>query len=275
MFDLGKKKETDSLKAVAVGLFLIVVIAAITFFNSRTNSSSTTIAKPDLAQDSTSFAAKIITHDQLAKNSLSNSNFALLDIRNESQYRKEHIIDSINVNPSKVASPLEAIGADKKYVLIDDSGDINILNAATNNLLNSDYKNIYYLDGGFAAWKSNFEPTIGDGDPKSFTDQAKVKYITSDDLKKQMEVEKFIMIDVRQNTEFTTGHLAGAINIFLDDLEKKRRSIPLGKNILIYDDNSLGAFKGAVRLFDLGFSNTLVLSDGLDRWKNKGYELAK
>jgi rhodanese-related sulfurtransferase len=272
------KKEDDNIKAILIGLFLIILIATITIFKSTSDNKDVSENKNKPFQPETIDSTKIskFTSEELAKKIQTNSNLILLDLRDETQYKNEHIIDSINIPLSKILSLPKALIANKGYVLITESGDANTINTAMNILLNNDYKNIYYLDGGFEMWKKKFNPTINDGDQKSFTDQAKVTYITSDDLKKRMEVEKnLIIIDVRKNTEFSTGHLPEAINIFLDDLEKKRKELPLGKSIILYDANVLGAFKGGVRLFDLGFSNTFALSDGLDNWKKKGYEVIK
>jgi rhodanese-related sulfurtransferase len=58
-------------------------------------------------------------------------------------------------------------------------------------------------------------------------------------------------------------------------LEKRKKDIPIGKKIVLYDNDGLGAFKAGVRLFDMGFFNTFTLSDGLDAWKKKNYELVK
>jgi len=83
------------------------------------------------------------------------------------------------------------------------------------------------------------------------------------------------ILDVRKNATFSEGHIKNAANIFLDDLETKYRDIPMGKEIVVYDNDGLWAFKAAVRLFDLGVFDVHALSDGLDRWKQKGYEIVK
>jgi len=61
----------------------------------------------------------------------------------------------------------------------------------------------------------------------------------------------------------------------LDDLEKEKAKIPLGRKVVLYDNNGLWAFMGAVRLYDMGFFNILAMSDGLEGWKNNKFELVK
>ncbi len=278
MSNFSEKKETDNLQAIIVGLFLIILIATITIFKSKTGGENKLENKPTPTQAETIDTTKIksITPEELAKKIQARTDLIIVDIRDENPYKAEHIIDSINIPSSKLASFPDLVAKNKACILIDASGEIALINAMADNLSASGYKNIAYLAGGFASWKNNSNPTISIGNQKSFTDQAKVKYINSLDLKNKIATEKnLIIIDTRKNTEYATEHLTGAINIFLDDIEKKRKTIPMGKNIILYDNATLGAFKAATRLFDLGFSNTLVLSGGLDGWKINGYTTTK
>ncbi len=280
MFNQGEKKETDSLKAILVGLFLIILIVLITIFKSNSsNSNNISVIKKEVSApaeviDLTKIGST--TTDELIKMMQENPHLVIADIRGENQFKLEHIIDSINIPSSNIASFSAIIAKDKPCVLIDATGDVATINAAANYLSNKGYTNISYLKGGFSSWKNKFGPTISDGNQKSFTDQAKVNYIASDSLKKQMEASgSLIIIDLRSSEEFNAGHLAGAINIFLDDLEKRRNEIPTRNSVVIYDNTTPNAFKGAVRLFDLGFSNVLALSGGLDAWKKNGYTVTK
>jgi len=133
------------------------------------------------------------------------------------------------------------------------------------------------LASGFANWKKNLQPTISAGNPYSSTDQSKISYINSEELKKIIDEKKtsIYIMDVREKNLFLSGHLKGAENIDLKDLEKSRHSIPLGKRIIVYDDSGILAFQAGVRLFDMGFLNVFTFSEGLNVWKQKGFEIVK
>lgn len=280
MRDDYSQEKNDSLKAISVGFLLIVIIAAITFLKpyfGRTKVAEKT-ASEDVAKRANVDLAKIgkITSEELAKKIQLNSEFIVIDIRGESEYQKEHIIDSQNIPFNQLSSAFNVSDKNQTYVFVDEITNIAAINSLADFLAERNYKNIYYLDGGFANWKNKFNSTISDGDPKSFVDQSKVKYVKSDDLKKMLGQEKnLLLIDLRTNAEFNAGHLPGAINILLADLEKRRKEIPANKKIILYDDDGLLAFKGAARLFDLGIFNVLALSDGFDSWNKKGYEATK
>lgn len=280
MRDNYPQEKNDNLKAIFVGFLLIMIIAAITFLKPYFNRTKVAekIAREDVAARANVDTAKInkITSEELAKKMQADSEFIIIDIRSESEYQKEHIIDSQNIPLNQLSSAVNILDKNKNYVFVDEVISIITINNLAGFLAEKNYKNIYYLDGGFTGWKSKFNPTISDGDPKSFVDQSKANYIASDDLKKTIEQEKnLLLIDLRTNAEFNAGHLSGAINIFLADLEKKRKEIPSGKKIILYGNDSLAAFKGAVRLFDLGIFNVLALSDGVESWSKKGYEMVK
>ncbi len=280
MRDDYSQEKNENLKAISVGFLLIIIIAAITFLKpyfSQTKPAEKTMAE-DTAKRANIDTAKInkITSEELAKKIQTKSDFIIIDIRNESEYQKEHIIDSQNIPFNQLPSAFSVLDKDKAYIFVDEVINIATVNNLASLLFEKKYKDIYYLDGGFADWKNKFNPTISNGDPNSFVDQSKVSYTTSDDLKKTLEQEKnVLLIDLRKNAEFNTGHLPGAINTFLDDLEKKRKEIPSGKKIILYGTDGISAFKGAVRLFDLGIFNVLALSDGFDSWNKKGYETVK
>ena len=200
----------------------------------------------------------------------------LIDMRNAEDFAKEHIIDSKNYSAQDIAANFSTMDKNKKYILIDGLGltpqEIEMLKFLSDN----GFPDIAYLEGGFSGWKNNYNPTINSGDPYSFSDQSKVSYIKSDDLKEIIaEESNLYILDVRKKGQFDEGHIAGAVNIFLDELESRRKEIPFGKKIILCDNDGMWAFQGAVRLFDMGIMNVYALSDGLDVWKQKGFEIVK
>lgn len=277
IFDEEKKSDV---KVIIIGLLLISFIAAITIFKAGDGKIKMTKDETELASEENKYFGKIekITAEDLVKKIQAEQELTLIDLRSSAQYEKEHIIDSINIDFSSINSfPNILVTKEKSYVFITQTEDMAIISAMEDIFSSKDYSKLYYLEGGFGSWKSKFNPTVGDGDQNSFSDQAKVTYISNEELKAIWEVEKgkLLIIDSRKNSEFAVGHLPGALNLPLDELEKRRKEIPRGKKLIIYDNTTVGAFKAAVKLFDLGFLNTFVLSGGIDDWKIKGYEIVK
>ncbi len=79
------------------------------------------------------------------------------------------------------------------------------------------------------------------------------------------------VIDVRTPEEFSQGHIEGAVNIPVDDLENRLSEIP--KNIQLITNCGKGggrSDRGALILKQNGWINTRPLCGGYNAWKEKG-----
>ena len=271
-------EKNNNLVAVGIGIALIILIAGITFIRPK-NYAETTSSSPapsSTAKNDTAPAPSfLISSADLLKKINSEKNLEIIDVRSADEFNLEHILDSRNIPLDTLDSASLSLDKQKTYIIID-SGDGSGLSLTQSTLPQNGISNAFYLDGGFQNWKDNNGPTISAGDPTLITDQAKVNYVKSDQLKTMLSNgENLTIIDLRSAENFQTGHLDGAINIFLDNLEKNRSQIPRGKKIILYDKDGLWAFQGSVRLFDMGFSNVYCLSDGLDGWIGHKYPLIK
>lgn len=271
-------QKNDSLKALAIGFVLIVAVVGIIFFKSQAKSGT---GKTDISDDAKLAEVEKVklasmSVEVLNKKLLENDDIMIIDVRSQEEYRQEHIIDSKNIPLDQLRTSLSQLSLDKQFVLVDGSGDPAAISAAEQELTAMNYSDTPYLSGGFAAWKASFGRTISDGDPLSFTDQAKVNYIDCDGLKKAIDSgEEMVIIDVRKSGQYGEGHIKNALNIYLEDIERRRKEIPYGTKIVVYDNDGLWAFKAAARLFDLGILDVSAVSDGLDTWKKKKYELVR
>jgi len=273
-----QEKAKNNAIALSIGFFLIVLIALATIFHpfpkGKGPDSKNAARQSDLAGKLD--AAPKISNSELSKKIQRKEKMTLIDIRSETEYASEHLLDSQNIPLADINEALKILDKHATYVLIGSDVISEPVAETLGALSDSGFEKIYYLEGGFSAWKNSYYPTISEGDPNRFTDQSKVSYIQTDTLKGMIGLEaNLAIIDVRKSSQFSEGHLEGSINIFLDDLEKRKSDIPLGKKIILCDNDGLGAFKAAVKLFDMGFFNAFVLSDGLDSWKKKGYATVK
>jgi rhodanese-related sulfurtransferase len=274
-----KKNIHSNVVALGLGFFLIALIVGVSFFRTRNIKETLDNAEVSSASAITENihkATKISSKDLAAKIMYPQNDLILIDMRSSDDFSKEHLLNSHNVPFITISDAMVALDKNKPYVLIDYGPSVELTATVIKNMIGAGFNNISYLEGGFSTWKSNYNPIIFAGDPTSFVDQSKVTYIKTDQLKEMLQKDNTLaLIDVRKKEQFDAGHLIGAINIFLDDIEKRKKEIPSNKKIIIYDNNGLAAFQAAVRLFDMGFFNTLTLSDGLNSWKSKNYEIVK
>lgn len=271
----NKPNKNKNVTLIGVILILLVSLATVVnfFLNAKKSSESNENAS---LENQPASSAKSITSKELSGKIGKDKSLIIVDLRDPDSFKREHILNSKNVLLTDLEKAASGWDKNKNYVLVgyQDLGQVSQM--ASQALEGLGFEGVNYLDEGFEGWKAGFNPTISEGDPTSFADQAKVNYISSDELEKSVkEGENLYIIDLRQSENFNAGHLKGAVNIFLDDLENKYREIPSGKKIILCDKDGLWAFQGAVRLFDLGLFNVFSLSDGLDSWKQKGFEIVR
>lgn len=76
------------------------------------------------------------------------------------------------------------------------------------------------------------------------------------------------VIDVRPEAEYAAGHLPGALNIPVEDLEDRLAEIPAGHEVIAYCRGPYCAFAhDAVRLLQRHGHRASRLTDGLTEWK--------
>lgn len=255
-----------------VGLSLIVLVFVFTFFNSE-------FFKQKLAADDskkTELNYPKIKIQDLKSKLKSNEDIQIIDTRSVDDYEMAHIVNSINFTSEDLISN---IPKGKTIVIAGYTADKDEnYSKVVDYLKSKKYNNFFILTGGIESWiNAGGEDVISIGNPLSFIDNSKVKFINPEDLKKIVDGEKYqkTIIDVRDKQSFDNGHIKGAINIFLNDLEKSKDQISPSKQIFVYGEGEVPGFQAAVRLYDLHFMAIEALKGGLASWKEKNLPLEK
>lgn len=103
-----------------------------------------------------------------------------------------------------------------------------------------------------------------------------VQYFRRRDAATALENEEFNkslrrvqLIDVRDRDEYNAGHILGARNI--PSFELKQRYVELRKDqpIYLYEDGKYAAYRAAIQLKKLGYSDLYVLKDGYKNWDGR------
>lgn len=92
-----------------------------------------------------------------------------------------------------------------------------------------------------------------------------------------MNHEEAVVIDVRDNVHFIKGHILGAINIPLAELEAKKQQLQKysSKPAIIVCAVGQVPQKAARVLTELGFTRLQVLKGGMNAWQNAGLPVVK
>lgn len=97
-----------------------------------------------------------------------------------------------------------------------------------------------------------------------------VNNITIDELKALLQQPGTALVDLRGQSEYQSGHIPGAINVFVGTLEHHLDQIPKDRKVVIHCQGGDRASIGYSLLAKAGYSNILNYSPGMNEWVNRG-----
>ncbi len=251
---------------VGFGLMISVVI----FFAVRNSATDVTEeTAPDAATAETGSALPMITPAEARKKLLSKTPAKIVDIRSEIEYQASHIPDSLSMPAEKLSEYFPAIEGEE--ILVIPSRDEAASTKAAEIFSRKKTRHAF-IEGGLVAWEQAGGQVVSFGNPSSTTDRSKVTFIPAEEFRKAVENRETLhaIVDVRSKEAFAKSHIPEAMNIPLQELERRRAEIPPATNIALYAETELDAFQAAVRLFDLGMFSVKTLNVGYPEWESKG-----
>jgi rhodanese-related sulfurtransferase len=108
--------------------------------------------------------------------------------------------------------------------------------------------------------------------------KARVRETTVEEVKSKMDRGgKFILVDVREESEFAKDHLPGAIHLGKGIIERdiEARVPDLNAEIVLYCGGGFRSALAADNLQKMGYANVISMDGGIRDWREKGYPLSK
>lgn len=89
--------------------------------------------------------------------------------------------------------------------------------------------------------------------------------------------ERVFLLDVRSSRRFEQGHIPGAINIPLPELQRRDARLAGADRIIVYGEDGHSGLGAAAtkRLIELRYRNAFHFRGGLATWRAQGGELAR
>jgi len=89
--------------------------------------------------------------------------------------------------------------------------------------------------------------------------------------------EKFLLVDVREESEYAKDHLPGAIHLGKGIIERdvEERVPGLSAPLVLYCGGGFRSALAADNLQKMGYSNVLSMDGGIRGWREKGFPLTK
>ena len=87
--------------------------------------------------------------------------------------------------------------------------------------------------------------------------------------------EKFLLVDVREESEFAKDHLPGAIHLGKGIIERdiEARVPEVNTEIVLYCGGGFRSALAADNLQKMGYTNVISMDGGIRDWREKGYPL--
>lgn len=81
------------------------------------------------------------------------------------------------------------------------------------------------------------------------------------------------LVDVREEDEWNAGHVAGAVLIPLDSLQRRMAEIPKDQDVILICRSGRRSGKAQTYLFKQGYSRVANLTGGILAWDEAGLPL--
>jgi rhodanese-related sulfurtransferase len=98
------------------------------------------------------------------------------------------------------------------------------------------------------------------------------------DVKRRLEAgEKFYLVDVREESEWSRGHLPGALHLSKGIIERDiENAIPdPAATIVLYCGGGFRSALAADNLQQMGYANVLSMDGGWREWNEAGYPVVR
>lgn len=106
----------------------------------------------------------------------------------------------------------------------------------------------------------------------------RVHEVSVDEIKQRLDRgQKFLLVDVREDSEWDKDHLPGAVHLGRGVIERdiEERVTDLNAPMVLYCGGGYRSALAADNLQKMGYTNVLSMDGGIRGWREKGYPLTK
>ncbi len=214
----------------------------------------------------------------------SGEEFALFDVRDESDYATGHILYAAHLPYGRVeVAVLSLVPRKDTRIVLTDNGE-GLAEKVARILIDAGYTDVSLLEGrnsgwtdrGYALFTGRNVPAIGFYEVVEH--QRSTPNITATDLKSRLDRgEDVIVLDTRPREEFEALHIPGALNAPGSEVLHRLGALDIKPDTLVVT-NCAGRTRsilGAQSLIDAGVTNPVAsLTGGTMEWLIAGYDLA-
>jgi hydroxyacylglutathione hydrolase len=182
----------------------------------------------------------------------------IIDTRNPDAFAASHIPGSLNIwLEGSSYYPGWVVGYDKRIILVLERKED--AEKATTYLNRIGFVVVGYLCPGIDSWRNLGHPTESFG------------VLTAPELKNLLSRDAVTIIDVRDADEYGSGHIPGAINFYVGQINEEVGNISSEKPVVLTCSWGGRGSLAASILKQRGFKNVFNLLGGMNAWKSLSY----
>lgn len=106
----------------------------------------------------------------------------------------------------------------------------------------------------------------------------RIRELTVEQVKTKLDrQEPFLLVDVREESEWAKDHLPGAVHLGKGIIERdvEQRVPETATEIVLYCGGGFRSALAADNLQKMGYTNVISMDGGIRDWREKGYPLQK
>jgi len=108
--------------------------------------------------------------------------------------------------------------------------------------------------------------------------RSRIHEVSIDEVQAKLQGgEKFVLVDVREESEYAKDHLPGAIHLGKGIIERdiEERVPDLNTPLVLYCGGGFRSALAADNLQEMGFRNVLSMDGGIREWRERGLPLTR
>ena len=108
--------------------------------------------------------------------------------------------------------------------------------------------------------------------------KSRIRETTVDEVHDKLDQgDKFVLIDVREESEFAKDHLPGAVHLGKGIIERdiEMRFPDLNTPMILYCGGGFRSAMSADNLQKMGYANVISMDGGVREWRQKNYPMVK
>ena len=200
--------------------------------------------------------------------------FVLIDARTKEEYEEAYIPGAVNIQEKEFDKLLPSLPADKSSLLVIycNGAKCGKSKKVAKKAADAGYTNVVLYGEGFPVWEEhNLKIVAGPGYGKKIQTKMYHPAQLSDII--DAHGNDYVLVDVRDESEYREGHIPTAINIPVETFALKSEVLPKEKKIIVYCNTGSRSYMAYRKLIKLAYPD--IYQALFAEWKDAGKPVEK